>query len=156
MIIIHPNYLFGFLCILAVWDLGVESPQRQQPSLGGCREAKGSYQTVAVEHQVSHPENRSQRPLNIAGRPALVSVQLRCKIFSHEQSRGKRHKPTPVAVFDIVNAAVVEWLESSRLVFPDLEACKRKLVELTEKIPNASGAGQKRKASAGSTVGTKK
>ena len=88
---------------------------------------------VAVEHQVSHPDNSVQRPIEVANRAALVSVQLRCKIFSHDQARGKKHKPTPEAVFDVVNEAIVTWLEGAKLSFPTLEACENKLRELKAK-----------------------
>jgi hypothetical protein len=102
---------------------------------------------VAVEHQVSHPDNTLQCPLEIAGQPALVTVQLRCKVFSYDKARGKTHKPTPEVVFDIVNEAIVTWLEGSKLTFPTLQACEDKLVELKARV----STGTKRKVVAMST-----
>jgi serine/threonine protein kinase len=87
----------------------------------------------AFKHQVLH----RGAPANSGGSPDLLHVPglglckvtaiIRCRAFQEQWSTLRGRKPAPMAVFDVANNVVKEWLTHEPLCLPNLGQCERAL-----------------------------
>ena len=77
----------------------------------------------AAWHRVRHLDSKEAGTLCEAAGNVQIAVMLRTDVFRGEQARSMSTKPTPCAVFDIVNQVVASSLATDPLHFPDLGRC---------------------------------
>ena len=105
----------------------------------------------AVEHQVEHHDASSsqnlyrgedslpmQEVVSASDGGLLVAVMLRSDVFRHSRARKLTGKPTPVAIYDIVNSVVAEHLATQPVIIPSFADVVRHAVD--EEPASASDA----------------